>query len=681
MEDANDPRLWLEEVEGQRALEWVSQQNERSQGDLARGEAFQALHRRLLDILDANDRIPYPTRHGDRYYNFWRDAEHPRGVWRRTTLASFASDSPDWEILLDLDALAAAEGEGWVWGGVTVLRPGLERCLIQLSRGGADAVVVREFDLGTLRFVEDGFALPEAKGGLSWVDRDHVLVATDLGEGSLTTSGYPRIVKLWTRDTPLSEAELVFEGETSDVSVRAWRDPDPARDRVFVHQSTSFYTNRLFERIGGILVEIDKPHSAIATVHGDHLFLELRDELQLDGESHPAGSLLVASYPAWMAGERTLQRLFTPTARTSLAGLALTRTHAVLQILDNVRSRIEIFSPDAGGWQRRKSPELPALGRIQAWAEDGVDSDAIWLEITDYTTPTSLWRIELPDGSPEVLKRAPEKFDSSGLKIQQHEATSRDGTPIPYFEVGPADPASGGAPTILYGYGGFEVSLLPGYSGSVGAAWLEAGGVYVVANIRGGGEFGPRWHQAALRQHRHRAYEDFEAVGDDLVRRGVTTPAQLGIVGGSNGGLLVGNAYTRSPERWGAVVCQVPLLDMKRYTKLLAGASWQAEYGDPDDPDDWAWLQRYSPYHNLAPDTRYPPILFTTSTRDDRVHPGHARKMALALIEQGHDVTYYENIEGGHGGAANNDQAAFMWALAYTFLWRRLTAGEEPPAP
>ncbi|HHO49744.1 MAG TPA: S9 family peptidase [Deltaproteobacteria bacterium] len=677
MDDSHDPRQWLEEIDGQRALSWVSEQNDHSRQRLAHGAAFDALRQRLLEIFNADDRIPYVVRRGERYYNLWRDAAHPRGLWRYTSLASFASDDPDWQTVLDLDALAEVEGESWVWGGSHVLRGEPDRCLIQLSRGGADAVVVREFDLHTQTFVEGGFALPEAKGGLSWIDRDHVLVTTDLGEGSLTSSGYPRLVKLWARGTPLSEARLLFEGEISDVSVRAWRDPDPTRERVFLMRSPSFYTNRLFEWIDGVPVQLDKPDTANATIHGDHLFLEIRDELVLGDTRYPAGSLLVASYPAWMAGERAPQALFTPTERTSLAGLSLTRSHAVLQILDNVRSRIELASHEGGSWRKTSLDGLPRLGQISAWAEDGVDSDALWLEITDYTTPTSLWRADPTEGTLEELKRSTEQFDSTGVQVQQHEATSADGTAIPYFEISPTSTHAGSAPTILYGYGGFEVSLLPSYSGAIGAAWLERGGVYVVANIRGGGEFGPRWHQAALRQHRHRAYEDFEAVGADLVRRGVTTPAQLGIMGGSNGGLLVGNAYTRSPERWGAVVCQVPLLDMRRYTKLLAGASWQAEYGDPDDPDDWAWLRTYSPYHNIEPDRAYPPILFTTSTRDDRVHPGHARKMASALLEQGRDVTYYENIEGGHGGAADNEQAAFMWALAFTFLWEHL-ARDEP---
>lgn len=669
-----DPRLWLEDVDGERALDWVRAGNAEAEDRIGADPGFAALQQRLLAIFDAEDKIPYVgLRSGGRYTNLWRDADNPRGLWRTTTLDSYATDEPAWETLLDLDALGAAEGESWVWGGATDLHDS-DRCLIALSRGGADATVTREFDMGAKAWVEGGFELPEAKGGCSWIDAETVFVQTDFGLGSMTDSGYPRQVKRWRRGTPLAEAELVFEGEAADIACTGWF--ERSNGRSFVHRSLTFYTNRLYELQGGQAVQVPKPDSARAYVHGSRLFLELRNDYHEGDQRFAAGSLLATDYAVWMAGERALEPLFTPTERCSLGSVSFTPTRVVLQLLDNVCSRIEVLTPGADGWQRSALDGLPALGQIMAWPEDEQASEAIWLDTTDFLTPSQLWRADLATGELVALKQAPSTFDSSGLAVSQHEVASADGTRIPYFVVAPESPPEGGAPTLMHGYGGFEVPLLPRYSGAVGAGWLEPGGVYVVANIRGGGEFGPAWHQAALRENRQRAYDDFVAVGDDLVARGLCTRQQLGIIGGSNGGLLMGNMLVQFPERWGAIVCQVPLLDMQRYHLLLAGASWMAEYGDPDDPEDWAFLQRYSPYHHIDPDATYPPILLTTSTRDDRVHPGHARKMAHALAEAGHDVTYYENIEGGHGGAADNKQAAKLWALAYTYLKQQLGRGE-----
>jgi prolyl oligopeptidase len=667
-----DEFLWLEEVAGEQPLAWARMRNVESAATLETIECA-ALEQRILDILDSDARIPYVEKQGAWWYNFWQDAAHPRGVFRRTTFDEYRRAQPAWETVLDLDALAAAEGENWVWHGGDFLKPGYARCLLSLSRGGADASVVREFDVETRSFVPDGFTLPEAKSSVGWRDDDSLYVGTDFGPGSLTTSGYPRIAKLWRRGTPLAAAETVFEGAADDVWVFAFRDDTKGFERHFVLRGITFYTNEMRVLHDGAWVRIDKPDSATASVHRDLLLIELRDDWTPAATTYAAGSLLACGFGAFLAGDRRFDVLFEPTDRKSLTGMTATRNAIIVNELDNVRNRVYVLARNDGAWTRTPLPGMPAFGTISAGAVDADELDDYFVTVTDFVTPTSLYFGGAGRGAPERIKQLPAYFDAAGLVVTQHETASKDGTRIPYFQVAPADLALDGShPTLLRGYGGFEISELPGYSGVIGAAWLERGGIYVVANIRGGGEFGPRWHQAALKSARHKAYEDFIAVAEDLVRRNVTTPAHLGIKGGSNGGLLMGNMLTRRPDLFGAIVCQVPLLDMRRYHTLLAGASWMGEYGDPDDPDEWAFIRTFSPYHNLRDGVRYPPTLFMTSTRDDRVHPGHARKMTARMAAAGHDVLYYENIEGGHGGAANNRQQAHMNALAYTFLWQRL---------
>jgi len=669
----DDPFLWLEDVGGEKALQWVREQNATSEAELTGDPRFGPLQQRILSILDSDARIPYVGKHGEHYYNLWQDQKNPRGLWRRTTLADFRKDQPTWDVVLDLDALGKKEGENWVWKGASWLLPERTRVLLSLSRGGADAVVVREFDMTTRQFVADGFVLPEAKSSVGWKDRDSIYVGTDFGPGSMTSSGYPRLVKLWKRGTPLADARQVAEGKVEDVYVHGYRDQTQGFERDFVQRAPTFFTNELFLLRDGQPVKIDKPDSATAGVHREWLLLELRDDWQVGGATHAAGSLLACKLDAFLAGERTFDVLFAPGPRTSLAGYSPTRNHLLLNVLDSVKNRVYVLTHGKDGWQREPLPGLPEFGTISASAVDDETSDDCFLTITDYLTPTSLWLGTIGKGAPERLKSLPALFDQKGLEVAQHEAKSADGTLVPYFLVMKKDAARDGKnPTLLYGYGGFEVSLTPSYSATVGSSWLERGGVFVVANIRGGGEFGPRWHQAALKQHRNKCYEDFAAVARDLVAKKITDKAHLGIQGGSNGGLLMGNMTVMYPELFGAVVCQVPLLDMLRFHKLLAGASWMGEYGNPDEPKEAEWLRRYSPYHNVQKGVAYPKVLFTTSTRDDRVHPGHARKMMARMREQGHDVRYYENIEGGHGGAADNKQAAFMSALAYTFLWRTL---------
>ncbi len=668
----DDRYLWLEDVEGERALSWVREQNAESQKQLESVSGFAALRDDLRAILDSEARIPYVQKIGAHYYNLWRDAANERGLWRRTTLEEYRKREPTWETVLDLDALGKAEDVNWVWGGASCLPPDYRRCLLALSRGGADATVTREFDLVDKRFVTNGFVRPESKGALGWKDEHTVYAYTDFGAGSLTQSGYPRAVREWKRGTPLASAPLVYEGRDDDMYIAAFHDHAPGFERDFVSRTIAFYNDELYLRAAdGALAKLDVPNDAEKSVHREWLLLALRSAWTASGRTFEAGSLLATRFDAFMRGERGFTVLFAPTQTTSLAGYSWTRDHLIVNTLDDVKNRLHVLTPADGEWTRRALLGAPDFGTVNASGVDPDESNAYFITVTDYLTPTTLELGEI-DRAPERLKQTPAFFDAAGLHIEQHFAASEDGTRVPYFMVSKEQlPFDGRNPTLLYGYGGFEISLTPAYSPGVGRAWLTQGGVYVVANVRGGGEYGPRWHQAALKANRHKAYEDFAAVARDLIARGVTSSPHLGIQGGSNGGLLVGNMTVRYPELFGAVVCQVPLLDMKRYHLLLAGASWMAEYGNPET-SDWDFLQRYSPYHNVRADATYPPVLFTTSTRDDRVHPGHARKLMARMKEQGHRVTYYENIEGGHGGAANNAQAAYMQALAYSFLRQQL---------
>jgi prolyl oligopeptidase len=672
-ETSTDPYLWLEDVDGAEAMAWVRERNAETAAELEQGAGYRELEAGILRILDSAAKLPFVAKAGAFYYNFWRDAAHPKGIWRRTTLEQYRKVEPEWELVLDLDALSAAEAQSWVFHGVQFLRPGFERCLLLLSPGGSDAHVVREFDPALKAFVPDGFSLPLAKSSVSWIDRDTLFVGTDFGPGSMTTSGYTRIVKVWKRGTALAEARTVFEGRPEDLAAEAEHDATEGFERSFVVRKPSFFSQVLY-LLGrdGALTRVDLPLDAMVDIHRQWLLLKLRSPWTVGGKTYPAGALLAADFQAHLAGRRRFTVLFRPTARRSLEAWSWTRHHLILNLLVDVKNRLFLLTPGPGAWRREPLPGVPALGSVAAHGVDPQASDAWMLTVTDYLTPDSLWLGEA--GQPERLKSAPAFFDASGLELSQHFTVSRDGTRIPYFQVARKGlKRDGSHPTLLSGYGGFEVSLVPYYSGILGQAWLARGGVYVVANIRGGGEYGPAWHQAALKHNRPRAYEDFAAVARDLVARKVTTPRRLGIEGGSNGGLLVGNMLVRHPELVGAVVCQVPLLDMQRYTRLLAGASWMEEYGDPDRPEDWAFLKDLSPYRNVEPGAAYPPVLFMTTTRDDRVHPAHARKMMAKMQAMGHDVRYFENIEGGHGAGADNRQTAHFWALCYAFLLQKLT--------
>ncbi len=661
---ADDPYLWLEDITGDDALDWVRKHNDATVAALS-GDRFDELRDQVLEVLDTDARIPYVGSRGEYLYNFWRDEANPRGIWRRTTLDSYRTDEPDWDVIIDLDELARTEDENWVWAGPEVIEPEHTLALISLSRGGADATVVREFDMRTREFVEGGFELPEAKSSVTWEDENTVLVCTDFGDGSMTESGYPRIAKRWRRGEPLESAETVFEAEPTDIRVIASVDRTPGFEHTRVGRYTDFYNKLRYELRDGELILIDVPTDATTSTHREWMLISLRSDWEVGEVTYSAGSLLATKFDDFLSGNREFTVVYEPDEHSCLSEASWTKDKLVLVTRRDVASHIEIVTP--GTWERVDAPGIP-VGDETVVVETDPLGDEVFYDSSGFVTPSRLLH-GTAGGSLKQLKSAPAFFDADGIDVAQYFATSADGTAIPYYVVGQRSAPS---PTYLYGYGGFQSSLTPGYSGGIGRTWLARGGTFVSANIRGGGEYGPRWHTQAMRENRHLVYEDFAAVAADLVRRGITTVEQLGAAGGSNGGLLMGVMLTQYPQLFGALVCSVPLLDMKRYHLLLAGASWVAEYGDPDDPADWEFISKYSPYQNISSDRRYPPILITTSTRDDRVHPGHARKMTAALEAAGHDVTYYENIEGGHGGAADNKQAAFKAALTYEFLWRKL---------
>ncbi len=673
-----DPYLWLEDVDSARALTWVRERNAKTEALLQARPGFEARKQAIREVLDSKEQIPYVSRQGAAFYNLWRDAQNPRGLWRRASLAEFRKPQPAWETVIDLDALAKAEGENWVWSGATCLGPSYRRCLLQLSRGGADAVVVREFDTVDKRFVEGGFTVAEAKTSVDWRDADTVYIGSDFGPGTLTESGYPRLIKAWRRGQKLAEAPTVYEAQAKDVAAFVSVDRTPGFERIQFGRSIDFYNTQQFLLVDGKQQLLDKPMDAQLTFWRERVLIDLRSAWTVAGTTWPRGSLLVTDAAAYLKGERQFTALFTPTATRSLDGWTATRSTVLVNVLDNVASRLQEWTPGPRGWHQR-DVQAPFPGKLSAsalhdplLASDPL-ADAYMLNASDFFKPDALMLGQVGSNQHQVLKSRPAFFDATGMRAEQRFATSADGTQVPYFVLWPKDAkADGKNPTLLYGYGGFEVSMTPWYSGSIGRAWTGQGGVFVVANIRGGGEYGPGWHQAALLQHKQKSYDDLAAVAQDLIAAKVTSPAHLGIEGGSNGGLLVGAVMLQRPELFNAVVCQVPLLDMRRYHRLLAGASWMAEYGNPDKPEDWAFISRYSPYQNVKPGQKLPKVLFVTSTRDDRVHPGHARKMAARMLEQGHDLLYWENIEGGHGGAADNSQRAQMQALEYAFLWQQL---------
>lgn len=671
-----DPYAWLEDIHGPKPLAWVKEQNQKSLAVLKADPRYQKNFDNILEVLDAPDRIPTGSLDHGFVYNFWQDAKNPKGVWRRATIADYANPAPHWDLLLDVDALAKAEKENWVFEGASV-SPNQARALIRLSRGGGDAVVVREFDMKGKSFDPRGFALKEAKSDASWWGDDRILFDSDFGKGSLTNSGYPRIVKLWKRGEDIARARTIFEGDVQDVASQAMVvDSKAAHDALIVRAVSFFESEYSWIRQDGSLVKLPLPLSAnvqgIAAGGSTHLILTLRQDWKVGGKTWPKGALLAVTLDSFLkdGSAPPVKLLYAPGARASVEEVSASGNFVYATIFENVVGHIAQFRADGDNWSRQ-TLALPGSGTPSIVSVNDFGPEALF-SFQNYLTPPTLYAYSSDKNAPpKAIKSLPARFDASGLVTEQFEATSKDGTKIPYFVTRPKN-LHGPAPAVLYGYGGFEISLTPSYSANFGRLWLSHGGIYVVANIRGGGEFGPAWHEAATKLNRQKAYEDFEAVAEDLERRGLTTPKQLGIMGGSNGGLLVSTVMVERPDLFGAVVCQVPLVDMIAYTHIGAGASWEGEYGDPADPKMRDYILTYSPYQNVRPDVRYPPVLFVTATSDDRVTPAHARKMAAKMEAQGHDVLFYENTDGGHAAAANHKQAAEMWALSFVYLAEKL---------
>jgi prolyl oligopeptidase len=667
--DGPDSRQWLEEVESPRALAWVHEHNARALAAVRDRAPFGDVERETRDVLLASDRIPMPNFRGEAVDNFWQDERAVRGIWRTTTLAGYAQENPPWETILDLDALAAREGENWVWAGADCLPEDPTRCLVSLSRGGKDAVVVREFDVATKSFIEGGFTLSEAKTRVTWWDADTLLVATEFGPDSLSPAGYPLEVRQWKRGEPLSQARRIYRGEPKDMSVHVWTLRDGDERHGLLLRMRSWLDMDAFElREDGTLRALSLPADIrLEDIYHGRLLTLLRSDWKVGDRTLLAGSAVAVP----LSHPDQPELLLAPTASSAIDSIFRAGDAFYVESLVNVKSELQRGQLDAAGRLTLTPVDLPKGGTLRVFASARRQGHLL-ASYVDFLRPSEIFYLD-PAGAPRSLRHAPARFDSSPYVSEQLFARSADGTRVPYFVVHSKNIVYNGQnPTWLTAYGGFELARVPYYLGATGRTWLDRGGVFVLANIRGGGEFGPAWHQQAIRENRVRVFEDFEAVAADLAQRQITSPAKLGISGGSNGGLLVGAVTMRHPELFGAVVCEVPLLDMLRYHLLLAGSSWMDEYGNPDDPAMREVLRSYSPYHNVRAGVRYPRILFMTSTKDDRVHPGHARKMAALLEEHGQDVLFYENTEGGHGGSANLEQMVLMESLEASFLWQTL---------
>jgi len=679
---AADDHLALEEVNGTEAMAFVAGENQRALAALTGDRRYETFRQQAEAILTATDRIPGPSFLGDGIGNFWQDAANPKGLWRRTTLDSYRSADTRWETILDIDALARAEGRDWVFKGADCLAPDESRCLISLSDGGKDAVLVREFDTTTKRFVDGGFSLPEGKHRLEWLDRDTLLVATDFGAGTLTESGYPFIVKSLRRGQTLAQATEVYRGDISDggygVSPSVYRDRAGAVLAVLFNRPLDTFRSETWELVDGRPVKLSLPERvSVYGVQGGSFILSPDEDWARPGRSHRAGSLLAICIPCVRPTDgpvvitNQVETIFEPTDRQSIGGVRVMHDRVVVAISDNVVGRLAVFQNRGEfGWPRT---DIATPDNVDVSLGDASKSRGTFFVSTQgFLTPQTLSLANVT-GNAEVIRQAPARFDASNHVTEQFEARSSDGTMIPYFVTRPRDMAmDGSAPTILFGYGGFQISFPPAYKPEMGKLWLENGGVFVQANIRGGGEFGPEWHQAALNGNRQLAFDDFAAVAADLHRRGISSPRRTGIYGRSNGGVLTSVSITQHPELFNAAVIESPLIDMLRYHEMPAGASWIGEYGDPRIPEEAAWIARYSAYQNLRPGTDYPRAYITTNTRDDRVHPGHSRKFAARLGEMGYDHLYYEETSGGHSNDADPIANARRWARHYVYLAQQL---------
>lgn len=665
-----DPYLWLEDVDAPKSLDWVEKWNDKTLKTLTGQSGYDEMYQQVLDVYNSTDRIAAPSIYGNLVYNFWQDEDHPRGIWRRTPLKSYLSEEPVWETVIDIDALSKKDDVKYVFKGASGLYPDYKRFLVHLSKGGGDAVVIREFDVINKIFITDGFEIPEAKGSASWIDENTLMVATDFGNG-VTTSGYPKDVKLWKRGTELKDAKYIFEGKENDMYNGGSCIHTKTRDYRLISNRTSFYTGVYYFIENGELIKPELPEDIILNgIFKNQVIFDLKSDWNIGNNAFKQGDMVSIDYNDLIKGGTNYQLIIRPDERSSIAGINTTENVLLVNMLNNVKGELYKYTFD-GTWKKEKI-DAPKFGNVSLGSADD-NSDTYFFYFQNFLEPSTLYKGDALTGKFEKVKSLKSWFPTDDYQVQQFEVASKDGTMIPYFVVSAKDiKYNGKNPTYINAYGGFEVPELPYYSAAVGMQWLEKGGVYVLANLRGGGEFGPKWHQAGLKENRQRIYDDYFAVAEDLIARKITSPKKLGILGGSNGGLLVGVGFTQRPDLYNAVVCAVPLLDMKRYHKLLAGASWMAEYGNPDIPEEWEYISKYSPYQNVKKGMDYPEVFFYTSTRDDRVHPGHARKMVAKMSDMGYKVYYFENTEGGHAGASTNEQRAKMAALQFSYLQMKL---------
>lgn len=667
-----DEYQWLEEVDGEKALQFVEAQNKITIDKLSIEKDYQSIYDKTLEIYNSSDKIASPTIRGKYIYNFWKDKIHVRGIWRRCLLTDYINKDFKWEILLDIDDLSKNDNKKWVFKGANPLHPTYQKFLIELSNGGGDAVVVREFDVESRQFVEDGFYLEEAKSGVSYIDENTLCIGTDFGQGSLTESGYPNQVKIWKRGTALKDAKLIYSGDKEDVGTWGGILLDGDISYVYIQRAKTFFSSQKMIWLNNKIITLDIPEDCnLNGILNNQLIIQLKSDWAEGGKQFKTGSLLSLDFTSLLKGIKVVNLILEPNDASSINEVSITKNNLLVNVLNNVTSQLSLFTLSGRGWvsQKVKSPDF---GTITIKASDEL-SDHYFFQYENFITPSTLYYGSANDNAIKPIKSLPAYFDGSKYQVNQYYAKSKDGTMVPYFMVSARDLKYDGTnPTLIYAYGGFEVSMQPFYAASFGVSWLDKGGVFVLANIRGGGEFGPNWHQSGIKDKRQNVFNDLYAVSEDVIQRKVTTPRHLGIEGGSNGGLLVGVAFTQRPDLYNAVVCAVPLLDMQRYNKLLAGASWMSEYGNPDIAEEWEYIKKYSPYHNLKKGAKYPEVFFTTSTRDDRVHPGHARKMVAKMNEMGYTTYYYENTEGGHAGSSTNEQSAKSNALMFSYLLNKL---------
>ncbi len=668
-----DKYQWLEGVDSPKALEFVNAQNKATLEILCKEKDYKSIYEKSLEIYNSSERIAYPTILGKYVYNFWKDKNHERGIWRRCLLANYTNGKFDWETLIDIDKLSKKDNIKWVYKGSIGLFPSYNRFLIRLSNGGGDAVYIKEFDADKKQFIENGFTMDESKGSASYIDENTLIISSDFGAGTMTTSGYPRQAKLWKRGTSIKDAQLIYEGQNTDVST--WVDVmrDDMKGYIFINRAMTFFTSEYLIWLDNKMIKLDIPQDcAVKGILKNQLIIHLKTDWIVNTKTYKNGTLISLNFTELLKGNKEVQVIVEPDKFSSLSeSYSITKNHLLINLLTNVTSHLYIYSFSNGKWNNQKV-NAPDLGTISLVTSDEF-TDQYFFSFENFITPSTLYVADASKNTFQLIKSLPAYFDASKYEVKQFKATSKDGTLIPYFIISAKNIKYDGAnPTLINAYGGFEISYEPYYLSSIGYAWLEKGGVYVIANIRGGGEYGPTWHQDGMKEKRQNVFNDLYAVSEDLIAKKITSPKHLGVLGGSNGGLLVGVAFTQRPDLYNAVVCEVPLLDMQRYNKLLAGASWMGEYGNPDLPEEWEYIKKYSPYHNLKEGMKYPEVFFTTSTRDDRVHPGHARKMVAKMIDMGYKTFYFENTEGGHAGTSTNEQRAKENALIFSYLLLKL---------